>query len=138
MPKLWANGWVSSSDDTRFICSNTVGCTKYENADFYTGEKTWIIITTVTGLIVGLIRFFSKYPEDLPGLFKEIHSYHVEPKWAPWSFLISLISLAGGACLGPEQALVSSNAHSFVISANFLSLYPFVGKSWRWHHNLHF
>jgi H+/Cl- antiporter ClcA len=58
------------------------------------------------GLLVGIIRYAVKYPRNLPGLFKDIHDFHVEPEWAPVTFLISVISLAGGATLGPEAALV--------------------------------
>ena len=46
-----------------------------------------------------------RYPEDLAGFFKEINTCHVEPKWVPYTVTISAISLAGGACLGPEACL---------------------------------
>ena len=49
-----------------------------------------------------------KYPETIPGIFKEIEHFRVEPSTAPSTILLSAISLAGGACLGPEQALVSN------------------------------
>lgn len=73
---------------------------------YYEGKTYWIAITTVTGLLVGLIRFIIDYPDDMPGIFKEILSFHVDPKWAPATYIISAISLGGGACLGPEQAMV--------------------------------
>jgi H+/Cl- antiporter ClcA len=41
----------------------------------------------------------------LPGLFKDVNDYHVDPKWVPYTFMISGIGLGGGANLGPEQAL---------------------------------
>lgn len=64
-----------------------------------------MLVTTLTGLLVGCIRYFSKYPEDLSGFFKEINSCHVEPKHVPLTVTISAISLAGGGCLGPEACL---------------------------------
>ena len=67
-------------------------------------------MTGGAGLLVGLIRYFSSYPKSLPGLFKDIHDFHVHPTWAPLTFLISMISLCGGATLGPEQGLVSRTA----------------------------
>eukprot|EP01032_Pedospumella_encystans_P020341 gene20341-23105_t len=73
--------------------------------DWYTGKKYWIGVTGGAGLLVGLIRYFSSYPKSLPGLFKDIHDFHVHPTWAPLTFLISMISLCGGATLGPEQGL---------------------------------
>ncbi len=79
----------------------------FECGDWYNGEKYWIFITTATGFLIGLIRWTFSYPDNLPGIFKEIQTYHVEPKWAPVTYLISALSLGGGATLGPEQALVS-------------------------------
>ena len=71
------------------------------------GKPYYILITGGAGLIVGLLRYFLKYPETIEGLFKEIGNYRVEPSIAPATILISAISLGGGASLGPEQALVS-------------------------------
>lgn len=73
---------------------------------WYAGDKRWILVTAGGGLLVGLIRFFTNYPENgLPGIFKEIETYHVDPYWAPVSFIISGVSLGFGATLGPEQAM---------------------------------
>ncbi len=55
---------------------------------------------------MGMIRWAFSYPETLPGIFQEILTCHVDPKWSPLTFVISAISLAGGATLGPEQGLV--------------------------------
>ena len=83
--------------------------------NWYSGEKYWIAISGGSGLLVGLIRYFTSYPHNLPGLFKDIHDFHVHPDWAPVTFLISAISLSGGATLGPEQALVSYKIAIFLI-----------------------
>lgn len=56
---------------------------------------------------MGLIRWGFAFPDDLPGIFKEISAYHVDPHHSPLVVVISAISLAGGASLGPEQAMVS-------------------------------
>lgn len=45
------------------------------------------------------------YPENLDGIFKEINTCHVDYRHAPLTLFISMISLACGATLGPEQAL---------------------------------
>lgn len=76
-----------------------------EDGGFYQGKVYWIYITTGTGLVVGVLRWLSSYPSDLPGFFKEVNSCHVEPKHAPMTLLLSAISIAGGAALGPEQAM---------------------------------
>jgi H+/Cl- antiporter ClcA len=66
----------------------------------------WVYIATGGGLAVGLLRHFTKYPDNLPGFFKEVTTFHVEPKWAIHTIVLSAISIATGANIGPEQALV--------------------------------
>jgi len=117
IPKIWANNGYATKNDDYFTCpcdnnsiqtilsSTECVCNKYSNCNFYGGQLYWAIITTSAGLLIGLIRYSVNYPDDLPGLFQEIHSYHVNYKWAPFTILLSAISLAGGASLGPEQAL---------------------------------
>lgn len=56
--------------------------------------------------IIAYFRWTFEYPEDMAGIFKEISTYHVDYYWSPLTVLISTVSLAGGASLGPEQALV--------------------------------
>lgn len=109
---MWANNWHATLDDTYFRCPDCdledgCFCDKYKHCGFNDGKLYWILITGGTGLIVGLLRYCINYPDNLPGIFKEILSYHVEPKWSIASFIISMISLAGGISLGPEQALAS-------------------------------
>lgn len=73
--------------------------------EWYNGKKYWIAITVGTGFTIGVIRWAFSYPDNLPGIFKDINTFHVEPKWTPITYFISALSLAGGATLGPEQAL---------------------------------
>ena len=73
--------------------------------DYYNGSLFWVVITTCTGFLVGVIRWASSYPDDLPGFFKEVNSCHVDPKYVPLTVSISALSLAGGATLGPEACL---------------------------------
>jgi H+/Cl- antiporter ClcA len=90
VPKEWVNnGSFDEASDT----------------DFYAGKTSWIFITGGTGLLVGLVRWLYSYPDNLPGIFKEIGDYHVDPTWSPLTVFISAASLAGGASLGPEQAM---------------------------------
>jgi H+/Cl- antiporter ClcA len=74
---------------------------------FYKGSKQWIWVTTGAGLLVGLGRYFAKLPDQLPGLFKEINECHVNPENVLYTVAISMISLAGGANLGPEAGLAN-------------------------------
>lgn len=109
VPRLWVNGGPTTQDNDFFECGDcpvtSCVCTKYENCQFYQGKLEWIAITTAAGFVVGCLRFFSSYPDNLPGLFQEIHAFHVNPVWAPYTIVISAVSLAGGASLGPEQGL---------------------------------
>ncbi len=65
-----------------------------------------MLVTTGTGFVVGTLRWAFEYPENLPGIFQEIYDYHVHWEWSPLTLLLSALSLAGGASLGPEAALV--------------------------------
>ncbi len=56
-------------------------------------------------MAVGVTRWLFSYPDNLPGIFKEIGDYHVDPTYSPLTVFISAVGLAGGACLGPEQAM---------------------------------
>ena len=92
IPKLWI-------DNDEF---STV-----ESCQAYAGKKYWILVTFGAGVLVGFIRWVSSYPDDRPGVFKEINDCHVDSTHVPLTVLISLISLCGGASLGPEQALTN-------------------------------
>lgn len=111
IPRIWANNWSTGNDDDFFSCGagcfqiKGCSCDKYLNTGFYSGHPYWIAVTTLTGFVIGLIRYSIDYPDNLPGLFKEIIDFHVEPKWSAPTVLLSAISLAGGASLGPEQAM---------------------------------
>lgn len=125
LPRVWtniSNNGLISKDDNYFSCppcateqaiydaykgNNDCLCYKYSNCFFYAGDKKWIFFPTLAGIVVGIIRYISGFPDNPDGLFKEILTYHVEPKLAPWAFIISMISLGGGASLGPEQALAT-------------------------------
>ena len=91
IPQLWTNN-DEFSDPSDF--------------DQGSGQLYWIGVTTGTGLLVGLIRWISSFPENIDGLFKEINNYHVDYRYCVQTYFLSIISLAGGATLGPEAALV--------------------------------
>lgn len=90
VPKLWVNN--GSFDE--------VG-----DCDYYAGSYYWVAVTTGMGFLVGLIRWIFAYPDNLPGFFKEIKDCHVHTKYVPLTVSLSVISLAGGACMGPEMCL---------------------------------
>jgi H+/Cl- antiporter ClcA len=69
------------------------------------GNLWWVGVTAGAGLLVGVLRRFLRVPAKLPGTLKEIKDKRVEPSTVPAAVAVSLVSLAGGASLGPEDAL---------------------------------
>ena len=76
-----------------------------EDPGWFDGNLWWVAVTAGTGVIVGALRRFLRVPLDLPGTVKEIKEQRVEPSTVPGGVAVSLVSLAGGASLGPEDAL---------------------------------
>lgn len=65
------------------------------STEYYAGKKWWILVTSGTGLGVGLLRYFLNYPLNLPGLFHEINECHVDYHHVLPTLLLSAVSLAG-------------------------------------------
>ena len=84
----WGNNWWSVSD---------VG--------WGGGEWWWAAVTAGAGLVVGLLHWATRLPENTPGLIEEINDEHVDPRQVPGIVVVSLASLIGGASLGPEKPL---------------------------------
>ena len=57
--------------------------------------------------MVGLLRRLTHLPARLPSLIEDLSQAHVELRSVPGTVAVSLVSLIGGASLGPEQALGS-------------------------------
>ena len=102
---LAGSGFMNTADYVPKLWVDNNDFSEVQDGYYYAGELYWIPIPMVGGFVVGMIRWYFEYPDNLPGLFKEINSHHVEPKWSPLTFIISAVSLASGASLGPEQAL---------------------------------
>eukprot|EP00981_Chlorochromonas_danica_P009936 scaffold2913_cov181-Ochromonas_danica.AAC.30 len=100
-----ASGFMNFTDQ---VPRQWLGCNIDEEtdcADFYHGHLYYLWITVGGGFVVGCIRWAFYYPENLPGLFKDVQTFHVDPKWVIFTLSISAISLGCGAALGPEQAM---------------------------------
>jgi H+/Cl- antiporter ClcA len=69
------------------------------------GSLWWVAVTAGAGVLVGMLRRFFRVPVKLPGTVDELKEQRVEPSVAPGAVAVSLVSLAGGASLGPEDAL---------------------------------
>jgi H+/Cl- antiporter ClcA len=72
---------------------------------WWDGSLWWVAVTAGAGVLVGVLRRLLRVPAELPGTLKELKDGRVEPATAPAAVAVSLVSLVGGASLGPEDAL---------------------------------
>jgi H+/Cl- antiporter ClcA len=76
-----------------------------KNPGWGDGPIWWVAVTAGAGLLVGVLRHLFRLPVKIPGTLQDIKDERVELSLVPKAVLVSLISLAGGASLGPEEAL---------------------------------
>ena len=79
----------------------------YTDSDpgWFGGHWWWLAVTAAAGVVVGLLRRLMRLPEEIPGLFADLQSGHVDTGLVPGIAAVSAASLIGGASLGPEKAL---------------------------------
>lgn len=75
------------------------------NPDWFGGHWWWVAITAAAGVGVGLVRLLTHLPEKTSGLIADLRQESVNPREVPGIVAVSLVSLIGGASLGPEKAL---------------------------------
>lgn len=78
--------------------------------DFFGGAWWWVAVLTATGLIVGLLRVVLRVPEDLAGSLTILQEATVDRSTSLQAIGISVVSLVGGASLGPFDGGVRSGA----------------------------
>ncbi len=76
-----------------------------EDPGWLDGSLWWVAVTAGAGLLVGVLRRLFRVPLKLAGTVQELEDQRVEPSTVPGAVAVSLVSLAGGASLGPEDAL---------------------------------
>ncbi len=76
-----------------------------ENPGWFDGNLWWVAVTAGAGVLVGGLRRITRLPAKLTGTVKELQEQRVEPSTALQAVAVSVVSLAGGASLGPEDAL---------------------------------
>jgi H+/Cl- antiporter ClcA len=72
---------------------------------WWDGNLWWVGVTAGAGVLVGVLRRLLRVPVKLAGTFQELKDQRVEPSSSLRAVAVSLVSLAGGASLGPEDAL---------------------------------
>ena len=76
-----------------------------EHPGWFDGNLWWVAVTAGVGVIVGVLRRLFRVPLKSAGTVEELKDQRVEPSTVPGAVAVSLVSLAGGASLGPEDAL---------------------------------
>lgn len=92
-----------------FVGAITFGGKWYDAADpgWLGGHWWWVAVAAAAGVAVGVARRLTRLPWTTPGLFDDLQTGSVETKLVPGIVAVSLVSLIGGASLGPEKALGS-------------------------------
>jgi H+/Cl- antiporter ClcA len=76
-----------------------------KNPDWFSGRLWWVAVTAGAGVLVGSLRRVLGLPSKMAGTLKEIRDERVDTSTVFQAVAISLVSLVGGASLGPEDAL---------------------------------
>ena len=102
-------GVVGAAAGLAFLGVTDLGNNWYDVSDpgWFGGRWWWVAVTAAAGVVVGLLRSWTKLPAKIPGLIADIEGAHVEPGLVRGVVAVSAVSLIGGASLGPEQALGS-------------------------------
>ncbi len=90
-----------------FIGVIQLGGKWYSDSDpgWFGGHWWWVAVAAAAGAVVALLRRLTRLPQQVPGLFADLHDEHVDPGLVPGIVAVSTVSLIGGASLGPEKAL---------------------------------
>jgi H+/Cl- antiporter ClcA len=78
------------------------------NLGWMGGQWWWVVVTATAGLVVGILHLVLKLPDKTPGVIEDLSTGEADPALVPGIFFTSMVSLIGGASLGPEKALGST------------------------------
>jgi H+/Cl- antiporter ClcA len=73
-----------------------------DQVGWFSGSWQTVAIPIVAGLLVGIIYRQTSLPPRFKGFIDELEEGEVEPSTAPGALLVAVVSLIGGASLGPE------------------------------------
>jgi H+/Cl- antiporter ClcA len=77
----------------------------WEAAEYFTGSWQIVAVPIIAGAIVGLLYRTLRLPPRIKGFIEELEEGHVDTRTAPGALAVALVSLVGGASLGPEAPL---------------------------------
>ena len=72
---------------------------------WFGGYWWWVAVTAAAGVVVDLLRRLTRLPGEVPGLFGDLRAEHVDPGLVLGTVAVSVVSLIGGASVGPEKVL---------------------------------
>jgi H+/Cl- antiporter ClcA len=73
-------------------------------------ESWWVLVLGVTGLVVGVMRVTLRIPDELRGSLTILREAAVDRSTALQAIGVSVVSLVGGASLGPFDGGIRSGA----------------------------
>lgn len=94
-----SNLWMTCDFDYKIHCG-----------DLYQGNIYWIGSISLCGALVGLIRWYTRYPDQQHNIFYEIEHAEGDTNWFVIGVLLQLISMSGGSNLGPEAGVAAFGA----------------------------
>src|SRR5262245_7622189 len=62
---------------------------------WFGGDWWWVAVTAGAGVVVGLLRSWTKLPAKFPGLVAELQTAHVDSALVPGIVAVSAVSLIG-------------------------------------------
>ena len=74
-------------------------------SDWFGGSVWVVVIPAAAGIVIGLIYRLMRLPPRFKGFIEDLEEGEVDPKTAPGSILIAVVSLISGPSLGPEAPL---------------------------------
>ncbi|GAX81521.1 hypothetical protein CEUSTIGMA_g8949.t1 [Chlamydomonas eustigma] len=100
-------GYIKTITDFPLLWTTTYGIDNFpepKTLGFACGEPWWIGVGAACGLMVGLTKAALQL-DEFPSFIEEVRSGHVEPLTSVKVTVCALLSLMGGASLGPEAGL---------------------------------
>ncbi len=98
--------WYGSNEDSSTYNGFPNNALGYDVSGFGQGRIWWLAVTTAGGLLVGLFKLVTHFPQgETASFFQEIKEMHVHPRNGLRVGGAGFLSLCSGASLGPEAPI---------------------------------